>query len=204
VIARTAGILPAFSFLHSGGVECRCSSVTSLESTLARPVRKCDSKPLTSSLSSLDATLTKNRGRGSQLRPQGHQTCCRFKMSLGAYCGLEDAARSGVPPFDRIPPWLGPRLSVSLYILSQLIVRGRIIRRELHALSKSRRASINFPSRKYAVPSFKRQSHLSARSSTAFGAADIGFARTRLRPISKLPKFRYGCSLWHARLALAH
>jgi hypothetical protein len=39
--------------------------VTSLDATLTRPPVSVDSKPLTGTLSLLDATLTKNRGEGA-------------------------------------------------------------------------------------------------------------------------------------------
>ncbi|MCU1318227.1 MAG: hypothetical protein JWN63_3549 [Candidatus Acidoferrum typicum] len=52
-----------------------------------------DSKPLTSSLSSLDATYKKPGGGAPLLRPLGNQTVADSRCLQRAYCGLEDAAR---------------------------------------------------------------------------------------------------------------
>ncbi len=111
-----------------------CSSVTSLESTLVRLSVSVDSKPLTSSLSSLDATYKKPGGGAPLLRPLGNQTVTRFKMSSKGLlrfggCGTALEFRRSIE--FRLGSVHGFHLFVQL---SQLIVRGRIIRRELHRL----------------------------------------------------------------------
>src|SRR5882762_3166246 len=115
-----------------------CSSVTSLESTLARQSVNVDSKPLTSSLSSLDATFTKNRGRGSSASSTRSPDCCRFKMSSRSLlrfggCGTALEFRRSIE--FRLGSVHGFHLFVQL---SQLIVRCRIFRREFDRFLEQR------------------------------------------------------------------
>ena len=73
--------------------------LTLLNATLTRPLATVDSKRLAVLPTPLDATLTKNQG--GRLTSSSGESIVVWRMRHG----------SGVPRCDRIPSWLGPKLS---------------------------------------------------------------------------------------------
>ena len=105
--------------------------LTLLNATLTRPIETVDSKRLTGFLSPLDATLTKNQGGTTPLSIEtvADSTCIQGNLLWFGGCGTALEFRRSIE-FG-----LGPVQGFHFFVqLSQLIVRGRIIRRELHRL----------------------------------------------------------------------
>ena len=103
---------------------------TLLNATLTRTLASVDSKRLAELLSPLDATLTKNQGGATtplSIETVADLTCLQGNLLWFGVCATALEFRGAIE--FRLGSVQGFHLFVQL---SQLIVRGRIIRRELH------------------------------------------------------------------------
>src|SRR6267143_1701672 len=115
-------------------------------------------------------TLTKNQGGHHVTK---HRDCCRCQMSSGKSIAVWRMRHgSGVPLFDRIPPWLGPGLSSLCTTFPIDSARPDHPARGAPPFPNLAAHLSTFPIASMPCPASGGKSHLPARVRLLFGAAE--------------------------------
>src|SRR5260370_27990117 len=116
--------------------------------------------------------LQKTGGGAPLLRPLGNQPLPTQDVFRGPIAVWRMRHGSGVPPFDRIPPWLGPGLSSLCTTFPIDSARPDHPARVAPPFLGPVVRLLTFPAANMPCPASTGKSHLSARVRRLFGAAE--------------------------------